>query len=173
MARCPAGKNQNTTMSPVLHIAGCVLADDSAAAAAIDDFVQWVRRCGTRILAQEETRAQFVQFDAATAQLVMFGCRAAFGRRPPQLRFGFASAVKESGANGEPRASERGLAQAADLAAAALAGQVLLSSQLASLLEMAALEPYQRLRPLRLRLADGRQATAYDVAPVRATAAFE
>jgi hypothetical protein len=157
-------------MSPAFHLAGCLLAG-KAAAAALDDFVGWAQRCGARIFAHDETRAQFVQLDAADAKLVLFGWRAAVACKPPLLRFGFAATVKESGADGAPRAGERGLAQAVDLAGAAQPGQVLLSSQLASLLEMAAVEPYRRLRPLRVRFADGRLASAYEVEPLRAASA--
>ena len=161
------GTPHKNTMNPSIHIVGCVLAA-APDAGAINDCVEWARRFGAHILDCDESRAVFVQFDAAAAQLVLLGCRAALSRKPPLLRFGYASVVKEGGADGLPRAGERGVAQARDLAAAAQPGQVLLSSQLGSLLQMADLEPHQRLRQTRVPLADGRMASAYEVEPLRA-----
>lgn len=126
------------------------------------------RRHGADILAQDDREAIFVQFDATGAQLILFGCRTAVSRRQPQLRFGFASGVKEgAAADGPPRVGERGILQARDLAAAARPGQVLLSSQLGSLLQLARLEPHDRLQSRRVCLADGRPASAYAVEPAR------
>lgn len=154
-------------MNPTFHIVGCAIAAPPDVGA-IDECIQWVRRYGGEILSQDERRAVFVQFDASGTQVILFGCRTALAHRPPRLRFGFASAVKEAGANGRPRAGDRGVAQACDLAEGAAPGQTLLSSQLGTLLQMAQAEPHQRLRPMRLRLADGRTAAAYAVEPLRA-----
>lgn len=158
------------SITPSINIVGCVLASD-ADPAAIEDCVEWARRFGAQVVSQDSLKAVFVHFEAAAAQVVLTGCRAARARKPPVLRFGYASAVKESVAGGPPRVGERGLAQASDLAAAAEPGQVLVSSQLASLLQMAELEPYQRLRSLRVPLADGRVASAFEVEPLRLTPA--
>ena len=166
------GTPHKNTMNPSIHIVGCVLAA-APDAGAINDCVEWARRFGAHILDCDESRAVFVQFDAISAQVILFGCRTALSRKPPLLRFGFASAVKEAAAGGEPRAGERGILQACDLAAAAQPGQVLLSSQLGSLLEVAQIEPFERLRGTRLPLPDGRIASAYEVEPRRAAAAGE
>jgi hypothetical protein len=155
-------------MNARFHIIGCALAARSDAAP-IDEFVDWAHRCGARMLSHDDRQAVFVQFDAGGAQLIMQGCRSAAARRPPLLRFGFASGVKEAaGADGAPRAGSRGIQQACDLAAAARAGQVLVSSQLGSLLQLAQVEPYERLLPMRVGLPDGRPASAYSVEPRRA-----
>ena len=55
-----------------------------------------------------------------------------------------------------------------DLAAAARPGQVLISSQLGSLLQLADLEPHERLLSTRVVLPDGRPASAFLVQPRRA-----
>ena len=158
-------------VNPCFHIAGCVIAT-TPEAALVDDCVQWARRYGAEILSQDDRHSLFVHFDAAGAQLVLFGCRAALAQRPPRLRFGFASAVKETGAGGQ-RAGERGVQQARELAEAAQPGHTLLSSQLGSLLQMAQLEPCERLRPMHLQLVSGRTAAAYAVEPLRAGPAVE
>jgi class 3 adenylate cyclase len=62
---------------------------------------------------------------------------------------------------------ERGIAQACDLAGAAQPGQVLVSSQLGSLLQVAQIEPAARLRSTRVKLLNGRTAAAYVVDPPR------
>jgi hypothetical protein len=155
------------SITPSINIVGCVLAS-GAEPMAIEDCVEWARRFGAQVVSQDDRKAVFVQFEAAAAQVVLTGCRAARARKPPVLRFGYASAVRESVAGGPPRVGERSLAQATDLATAAQPGQVLLSSQLASLLQMAELEPHERLRSLRVPLADGRTASAFEVEPLRA-----
>lgn len=152
------------------HIAGCVIATEPDGPA-IGDCVDWARRYRAVILAQDEREAVFVRFDASGGQMILFGCRAARSRKPPLLRFGFASVVKEAGADGQPRAAERGVTQARGLAAAAQPGQVLLSSQLGSLLQVAEVEPYQRLRSIRVPLPDGRTASGYLVELLRPAAA--
>jgi len=147
------------------HIAGCVITAQPDAAA-IDYCVDWARRHGAEVLSQDDRTAVFVQFDATSGRLILFGCGAAQARKPPTLQFAYASAVKEAaGADGQRRAGERGLVQAGDLAAAARPGQVLLSSQLGSLLQVAKMEPFERLRPMRVPLGDGRTASAYEVEP--------
>lgn len=158
---------RRTTMSSRFHIIGCALATQPEVAA-MDEFIEWARRFGARLLSQDGRKAVFVQFDAAGAQLILQGCRSAAFRRPPAMRFGFASGVKEAnGADGEPRIGSRGIQQACDLAAAARPGQVLVSSQLGSLLQLAKLEPHERLLPTRVGLPDGRPASAYSVEPRR------
>jgi hypothetical protein len=150
-------------MNARFHIIGCAVAA-APAGEVMDEFVEWARRFGAHMLSHDNRKAVFVQFDAAGTQLILHGCRTAASRRPPQLRFGFASGVKEAnGADGLPRAGERGLQQACDLAAAARPGQVLISSQLGSLLQLAELEPHDRLLPTRVGLQDGRPASAFVV----------
>jgi class 3 adenylate cyclase len=140
----------------------------------MDEFADWARRFGARMLSQGEHQAVFVQFDAAGAQLILQGCRTAASRRLPPLRFGFAAGVKEAnGTDGEPRVGSRGVQQACDLAEAARPGQVLLSSQLGSLLQMSQAEPYQRLRSKRVMLPDGRPASTYEVEPLRGAPAAD
>lgn len=159
-----------TLSNASFHIAGCVIAGEPDPVA-IGDVLDWVRRYGATVLSHDERQATFVRFDAGGGQLVLFGCRAAMACKPPNLRFGYASLVKEVDADGQPRAAERGLAQARDLAGAAQPGQVLLSSQLGSLLQVAEVEPHERLRSLRLPLADGRTGSAYLVEPLRGAVA--
>lgn len=155
-------------MSARIHIVGCASAAQPDPEA-MGEFVDRAGRCGARVLSHSDGRAVFVQFDAAEAQLILHGCRAAASRRQSPLRFGFASGVKEAdGAHGEPRAGERGVQQACDLAAAARPGQVLVSSQLGSLLQLADLEPHERLLSTRVMLPDGRPASAFLVEPRRA-----
>jgi hypothetical protein len=159
-------------MNAYFHIIGCI-ASAQPNAAAIDECLDWVRRQDAEILAQNDLEAVFVKFDATDAELILYGCRAAAFRRPPILRFGFASGVKESaaGSGGTPRMGERGIAQACDLAGAAQPGQVLVSSQLGSLLQVAQVDPADRLRPMHVKLLNGRMASAYTIeAPRRASA---
>jgi hypothetical protein len=152
-------------MKAYFHVIGCAVAAQSAPAA-IDECVGWVRRLGADVLAHNDREAVFVKFDATDGQLIDFGYRSAHSRRPPLLRYGFASGIKESAAGGgQARVGERGIAQAGDLAGAAQPGQVLVSSQLGSLLLVAQVRPYERLRPLQVRLLDGRKASAYAVDP--------
>jgi hypothetical protein len=154
-------------MNASFHIVGCVLATQPETTA-LDECIEWTRRYGAETLAHEGGKAVFVQFDAPSAQLILHACRTALSARPPPLRFGFASAIKETGgANGAPRVGERGVLQALGLAAAAQPGQVLLSSQLGSLLQLAELEPHERMRPMRVALPDGRMGSAYAVEPRR------
>lgn len=160
-------------MSARFHIVGCTVAAQPDPEA-MDEFADWARRFGARMLSQGEHQAVFVQFDAAGAQLILHGCRTAASRRLPPLRFGFAAGVKEAnGTDGEPRVGSRGVQQACDLAEAARPGQVLLSSQLASLLQLAQLEPCERLLSRRVVLPDGRPASAFLVEPRRARLAAD
>jgi len=158
-------------MTP-FHIVGCVLSTETEPDA-IEECLEWARRLGAEIISEDQSKAVFVRFDSNSGQLILFGCRAALARKPPVLRFGYASAVKEGGAGGHSRAGERSIAQASDLAAAALPGQVLLSSQLGSLLQMSQAEPYQRLRSKRVMLPDGRAASTYEVEPLRGAPAAD
>lgn len=156
-------------MNAYFHIVGCVVATHPDAGA-IDECVGWMRRHEAEVLAQNDREAVFVRFDASDAQMILFSCNTAMLRSPPMLRFGFASGVKEGGRGKPPRMGERGIAQACDLAGAAQSGQVLLSSQLGSLLQVAQVEPSQRLRPIHVRLLDKRMASAYVVEPPRRAA---
>lgn len=150
-------------MNARLHIIGCAVAAEPAAEV-MDEFIEWARRFGGRMLSVNDRKVVFVQFDAEGSQLILHGCRTAASRREPRLGFGFASAVKEAnGAGGTPRAGERSVQQACDLAAAARPGQVLISSQLGSLLQLAELEPQERMLPTRVGLPDGRPASAFSV----------
>lgn len=149
-------------MNACFHIIGCVAAAQPATEQ-IAECLGWARRLQAEVLGHNDREAVFVQFDAADAQLVLGGCRAALARRPLLLRFGFASGIKEAGADGKPRAGERGIAQACDLAGAAQPGEVLLSSQLGSLLQIAHVAPADRIHARRVPLLDGRTASAYSV----------
>lgn len=152
-------------MNARFNIVGCAIAAQPAAAA-IGECVEWVRRHGAEVLSHGPSETVFVRFDAEDGQLILFACRAAGLVGPSVLRFGFASGIKETAAAGAaPRLGDRGIMQACDLAGAAQPGQVLLSSQLGSLLQVAQIEPFERLRPLHVRLLDGRMASAYEVQP--------
>jgi hypothetical protein len=156
-------------MKAYFHIIGCVVAAEPAPME-IDDCLQWARRLDAEVLASNEREAVFVKFDAGDAELMLHACRAAGFHRPALLRFAFASGVKEAaGGRGPPRMGERGIAQACDLAGAARPGQVLVSSQLGSLLQVAQMEPAARLRPTRVKLLNGRAASAYAIDAPRST----
>lgn len=156
-------------MKAHFHIIGCLVAAEPAPAE-VDDCLQWVRRQDAEVLASNEREAIFVKFDAADGELMLHACRAAGLHRPPLLRFAFASGIKESASGrGPPRMGERGIAQACDLAGAAQPGQVLISSQLGSLLQVAQIEPAARLHSTRVKLLSGRTAAAYAIAKVAAT----
>ena len=152
-------------MKAYFHVVGCVVAAESAPAA-IDECVEWIRRQDSDILASNEREAIFVKFDAGDADLILQALRSAAFYRPPLLRFAFASGVKEAaGVRGKPRMGDRGIVQAFDLAGAARPGQVLVSSQLGSLMQVAQIPPADRLRPTRVKLLDGREASAYGIEP--------
>lgn len=144
------------------HIVGCVIATEPDAPQ-LAECLDWVQRLQAEVLGRDDRHALFAQFEAADAQLVLVGCRAAVAVRPPVLRFGFANGIKEASADGRARIGERGIAQAADLAAAAQPGEVLLSSQFGSLLQIAQVEPAERIHPRRVMLRDGRPASAFAV----------
>jgi len=80
------------------------------------------------------------------------------------MAFGYAQSL----ADGSAEAGAVAIAAGRPAAAAARAGQVLVSSQLGSLLQLAQVEPYERLLPMRVGLPDGRPASAYSVEPRRA-----
>jgi len=147
----------------IFHFVGCVKSDKPKSSA-LEVCLDWARRHGAQLLAQGDGHGVFVQFDAPGPQLILFACRAAHLVSPPLLSFGFASAVKETGGvRREARVGERSILLACDLAGAAQPGQVLLSSQLGSLLELAEFEPHARLRPMRMAMPDGRAGSAYTV----------
>jgi len=149
----------------IFHFVGCVISS-KATTSAVEDCLEWTRRYGAKALANQNGQGLFVQFDAPGPHLILYACRTAQMVHPPMLRFGFASAVKETGGVGqEARVGERSVLQACDLASAAQPGQVLVSSQLGSLLQLAQFEPHARLRPTRVSLPDGRMGSAYEVEP--------
>lgn len=156
-------------MKAYFHIIGCVVANEPAAKA-IDDCVQWIRRHEAQVLANTDREAVFYKFDAADAELILYACRAVACFQPALLRFGFASGVKEAaaGSASQSRMGERGIVQACDLAGGAKPGEVLVSSQLGSLLKIGQVEPGDRLQPHRVKLLTGQVASAYVVgAPKR------
>jgi hypothetical protein len=149
----------------IFHFVGCVISCKPMTSA-LEDCFEWARRYGAKTLASQDGQGLFVQFDATDPQLILFACRTAHSVSPPMLRFGFASAVKEAGGVGrEARVGERSILQACDLASVAQPGQVLLSSQLGSLLQLAEFAPHARLRPTRVGFPDGRMGSAYQVEP--------
>ena len=148
-------------MGARFHIVGCVASTQPSAA--IDECIDWLRRQGAEVLAHNDREAVFVKFEAADAELILYATRTAALQRPAELRFGFASGVKEGSGGGPPRVAERGINQACDLAGAAQGGQVLLSSQLGSLLQVARVAPAERLRSTRVQLLSGQKASAYTI----------
>ncbi len=151
-------------MKASFHIVVCVVASRPAADQ-ISDVISQARLQRADILAQGEREAMFVKFDATDAQLIVLACRAVLGQEPSSLRFGFASGIKEkvAGEGGGLRISERSIAQASDLAGGAHDGEVLVSSQLGSLLEIAQIRFGFPMRPTRVNLLDGRKASAYSI----------
>ena len=123
-------------MEALFQIVGCVLSSKPAPRR-IDDFVAQVRRERAVVTAKDARGATFVRFNAPDARLVTMACEAVLGQSPSTLRFGFASGIKEAAEPGQDglSISHRSIAQASDLAAGARDGEVLVSPQLASLLE--------------------------------------
>ena len=151
-------------MSASFHIVGCLIASRPVA-----DLVSHVSAQAleqhAEILAHGDREAMFVKFDATDAQLIVLACRAVLMQEPAVLRFGFASGIRERSVaeGGEPRVSERSLAQASGLASGARDGEVLVSSQLGSLMQIAHINVGLPMRPTRVNLSDGRQAAAYSI----------
>src|SRR5262249_27232692 len=82
-----------------------------------------------------------VRFGASDARLIAIACRTVRGSAGSTLRFGFAAGVarRAPAARDGASVSTRDIAQASDLAAGARDGEVLLSPQLAALLEKSGL----------------------------------
>ncbi|HSC01193.1 MAG TPA: hypothetical protein VLE45_14845 [Burkholderiaceae bacterium] len=117
------------------QIVGCVFSPEPAAER-IDEFARQARRERAVVTARSARQATVVKFGATDAQLIALACRAAGAAQGSPLRFGFACSLGDRSAPGKEgaRVSSRSLTQANDLAAGARDGQVLLSTQLASLL---------------------------------------
>jgi hypothetical protein len=119
-------------MEALLQIVGCVLSSKPDAQR-IDDFVAQLRRERAVVMAKDSQGASFVRLGATDARLVTLACLAARSQVTSTLRFGFALGGKEPVRKGQDglSVSNRGLAQAGDLAAGARDGEVLVSPQLA------------------------------------------
>ena len=149
-------------MEESLQIVGCLLSPQPADAL-IDGFVTAARRERAVVTARNAQSATFVRFDAPDAKLVALACAAVHGADGAQLRFGFAIATRE-GASATQDAwslSDRSLARARDLAAAAGAGEVLIAPQLALLL----IEAGHTFQTREVRTAGGRTVMACAIGP--------
>ncbi len=122
-------------MEMPFQIVGCLLSSKPADQL-IDGFVTGVRRERAVVTARNAQGATFVRFNAPDAKLVTLACTAAAGPAGSSLRFGFASGLKDGAQAGQDAfsISNRYIAQAHDLAAAARPGEVLVTPQLALLL---------------------------------------
>jgi len=121
-------------MEAPFQIVGCLLSS-TPADELIDGFVTAVRRERAVVTARHAQGATFVRFNAPDAKLVAMACAAAAGAGS-SLRFGFASGSKDRARAGHDvfSISNRYIAQAHDLAAAARDGEVLVTPRLALLL---------------------------------------
>ncbi|HSW25281.1 MAG TPA: hypothetical protein VLJ62_21145, partial [Burkholderiaceae bacterium] len=119
-------------MEAPLQIVGCLLSL-LPADPLIDGFVTAARRERAVVTARNTQSATFVKFNAADARLVAMAREAAAGPGGQSLHFGFACAMKRRAPTGQDAwsVSNRCITQARDLAAAAQAGEVLVSPQLA------------------------------------------
>ena len=144
-------------MEALFQIVGCVVSSKPAAKR-IDDFVAQLRRERAVVMVKDAQRATFVRFNAPDARLVTLACEAVLSKVPSSLRFGFAAGIKETTLAGQDglSISNRSIAQASDLAAAASNGEVLVSPQLALLL----IESGFALQSKKIRLPDGRVVAA-------------
>lgn len=154
------GRSQNASpvMDASLHIVGCVLAARPAAEQ-IDAFVAQARRERAAVLMRSAQSATFVRLHAADAQLVAMACGALRdGGAVTPLRFGFALGHKEVSAAAAEGLdiSTQSVVQAADLAAGAADGEVLVSPQLAAVL----VEAGFALRSKKVALPGGRSIAA-------------
>jgi hypothetical protein len=122
-------------MEAPLHIVGCLLSSQPADAL-IDGFATAARRERAVVTARNAHSATFVRFDAPDARLLALACAAVSAADGAQLRFGFATATRAADAAAQDAwsLSERSVARARDLAAAAGAAEVLVTPQLARLL---------------------------------------
>src|SRR5262249_19653960 len=137
-ARCccvPADRAHRPIMEEPLHIVGCLLSSQPADAL-IDTIMTAARRERAVVTARNAQSASFVRFNASDARLVALACAAASGAGGARLRFGFATAARASAAASQDAwsLSDRSVARARDLAAAAGDGEVLVTPQLALLL---------------------------------------
>jgi len=122
-------------MEAPFQIVGCLLSSKPADQL-IDGFVTGVRRERAVVTARNAQQATFVRFNAPDAKLVSMACAAASGPDGSSLRFGLASGAKDRvrAGQGAFSISNRYIALAHDLAAAAGEGEVLVTPQLALLL---------------------------------------
>jgi uncharacterized protein YoxC len=123
------------------QIVGCVFSAEPAADR-IDAFALQARRERAVVTTRNAHQATFVKFNASDAGLIALACRAALAADGAALRFGFACSTSGSTMQGKDgvRVSNRAIAQAGDLAAGARDGEVLVSTQLASLVMESAAE---------------------------------
>lgn len=147
-------------MTVRIHYVGC-LCTAHAMADFLDSALDEIERAGAQMVWRSEQEARFVSLDAPDAQLVLLASRLVLTHQPPLVRFGFSSGVMEASLEHEIRISKRSIAQAVELARAARHGEVLLSSQLGSLLQIAQPELAARLRAGEVTLGRDRRASAY------------
>ncbi len=140
-------------MEALFQIVGCVVSSRPAAER-IDELVAQVRRERAIVMTKDALGTTFMRLSAPDTRLVTLACQAVLAQTPSPLRFGFAAGSKDAGPTPQDgtSVSNRILAQAADLAAGARDGEVLVTPQLAVLLIEAGVALHTRL----VHLADGR-----------------
>ena len=140
-------------MEALFQIVGCVLSSKPAAKR-IDEFVAQLRRERAVVVVKDAHKATFVRFNAPDARLITLACEAVRSKLPSSLRFGFAAGIKEPTQEGQDglSISNRGIAQATELATGARDGEVLVSPQFA----MPLIEAGFALHSKQVHLPDGR-----------------
>jgi hypothetical protein len=140
-------------MEALFQIVGCVLSSKPAAKR-IDEFVAQLRRERAVVVVKDAHKATFVRFNAPDARLITLACEAVRSKLPSSLRFGFAAGIKEPTQEGQDglSISNRGIAQAPELATGARDGEVLVSPQFA----MPLIEAGFALHSKQVHLPDGR-----------------
>ena len=149
-------------MDAPLQIVGCVLASKPATEW-IDAFAALVRRERAVVMSKSAQGATFVRFNAPDLKVVELALEMLRGPSGSVLRFGFAAGTREAPTS-EPDTlglSTRSMVQAADLAAGAGDGEVLVSPQLAVPL----IESGLTLRSRQVQLPGGRTLPACTLMP--------
>lgn len=151
--------------APINFVIALRTADEFGAldsSAAVNDALAELARHGAQTVEASNRRALLAVFDADQPDLLPAAARLVARLKASGLRMAMASGVKERPiAGAAPRMSERSLAQARGLLDHAGPGEVLLSSQLGSLLMVSEPSLTSWMRATRLTTASSAPAQAY------------
>lgn len=151
--------------APINFVIALRTADEFGAldsSAAVNDALAELARHGAQTVEASNRRALLAVFDADRPDLLPAAARLVARLKASGLRMAMASGVKERPVPGAaPRMSERSLAQARGLLDHAGPGEVLLSSQLGSLLMVSEPSLTSWMRAARLTTASSAPAQAY------------